>query len=119
MPSQPRYVCPECGKMETDDPFIAVCEHCGCILLERGHPPPAPPAEDTERKAFWRAGMTACLRCGARVSRTREVENCRMDGDAYGLEHYRCTACDWSTSFKFDEAAAPMPYLFETYGWEK
>ncbi len=72
---------------------------------------------DADRRAFWRAGMKSCLRCGAAVTGERVVDGCRMDGDAYGSESFRC-ACGWSVSFLFDDRCeGETPYFFETRFW--
>ena len=42
----------------------------------------------------------------------REVEDCRHNGDAYGIELITCKSCGWSISNKFDDAA--KTYYYET-----
>ncbi len=61
--------------------------------------------------------MKNCVRCGVGVQCAHEVENCRLSGDAYGVECFSCPACGWSASFEFDEADAA--YFFETSSWER
>lgn len=54
-----------------------------------------------------------CNSCGSEDLRTeRDVEDCRRNGDAYGTETITCRKCNWSTSFKFDDAAET--YYYET-----
>lgn len=34
----------------------------------------------------------------------REVEGCRVNGDAYGLNNYRCTKCGFAVAILWDDA---------------
>lgn len=45
------------------------------------------------------------------------VAGCRMNGDGYGTTVFTCSACGWSTSFQYDEAAEP--YYYETRSWDR
>jgi hypothetical protein len=40
-----------------------------------------------------------------------------MNGDAYGTTVFRCSACQWTTSFQYDDASDV--YYYETRGWKE
>lgn len=71
-----------------------------------------------DRKAFWRGGQR-CLRCQAPTVQVRQVEGCRMNGDAWGTVDFTC-ACGWSTWLAFDDAFdIDGAYYFETKDWAR
>ena len=75
-------------------------------------------SELSERKAFWRGGQR-CLRCQAPTVQVRQVEGCRMNGDAWGTVDFNC-ACGWSTWLAFDDAFdIDGAYYFETKDWAR
>jgi predicted RNA-binding Zn-ribbon protein involved in translation (DUF1610 family) len=73
-----------------------------------------------ERWRFFNSEFSKCSKCGEEakdmIQETRNVEACRMNGDAYGVVEFSCQKCGWKTSFKFDEAADV--YYFETSSWK-
>uniref|UniRef100_A0A7S0WA96 Uncharacterized protein n=1 Tax=Hemiselmis tepida TaxID=464990 RepID=A0A7S0WA96_9CRYP len=69
------------------------------------------------RKQFWESGFKTCPKCGKKEMGSEEhTAGCRMNGDGYGTEVFTCKACNWSTSFQYDEAAET--YYYETSGWK-
>jgi ribosomal protein L37E len=54
-----------------------------------------------------------CHSCGSQdLKKDHEVEDCRRNGDAYGIETITCNKCGWSISNRFDDAADV--YYYET-----
>jgi|LauGreSBDMM110SN_4_FD.fasta_scaffold822908_1 hypothetical protein len=69
------------------------------------------------RLAFWRSAFQRCP-CGSnKIEQTNHVAGCRMNGDAYGTTVFRCSACQWTTSFQYDDASDV--YYYETRGWKE
>mmetsp|Transcript_9687 Transcript_9687/g.22596 ORF Transcript_9687/g.22596 Transcript_9687/m.22596 type:complete len:165 (+) Transcript_9687:1893-2387(+) len=70
------------------------------------------------RKAFWESGFKTCPKCQKKeIQSTEHGAGCRMNGDGYGTEVFKCKACSWETSFQYDEAGET--YYYETSGWKR
>ncbi len=70
------------------------------------------------RIAFFHLRFKQCIKCaGLKIKEEREVDGCRMNGDAYGTDVFTCADCGWFTSFQWDDASDT--YYYETEKWPR
>ncbi|CAJ1965705.1 unnamed protein product [Cylindrotheca closterium] len=85
------------------------------------------------RETFWASGFRKCPnqcsnnsdgrsskpgeRANSTIASEDHVAGCRLNGDAYGTTVFRCSSCNWQTSFQYDEASET--YYYETKFWRR
>jgi hypothetical protein len=56
------------------------------------------------RLTFLKNKCKKCYKCNSsNILFTKYVCGCRMNGDGYGVEVYKCNDCNWETSYLYDE----------------
>lgn len=55
--------------------------------------------------------MKVCPRCaGTDIAEEKIASECRMNGDACGVNVFTCLGCAWATSFLWDDSAESYYY---------
>jgi hypothetical protein len=62
--------------------------------------------QGVDRITFWEKDFKICPKCNwtGKFTNTTHCAGCRMNGDGYGTEVFKCEGCGWQTSFLYDES---------------